>query len=305
MKLSVIVPVYNSKRHLEKCLYSLLKQSFQDFEIVLIDDGSTDSSLSIAQQILAGRLNCTIITKTNGGVATARNIGLQNAKGEWIAFVDSDDYLDTNYLEIMVSSIVDCDLLISGIIYENGEANSYRETPIDTEWRLEDLQKGANASCLNYIVSVCGKLFRKEILDSANLRFDETMTCGEDRDFCIEYLFRIKKVKSIAYVGYHYQTDNPDSLTSSSSPNRLRRSILYWNKLYRLLNGTNDAYLAHRLFYFIIDIVSAHIQRKDLFGAIRSLYDVHSLINKPFLCHNLKAIRAPFWQKVLIRVYLG
>lgn len=304
MTISVIIPVYNSEQYIDKCLFSLLNQSFQDFEIVVVDDGSTDTSRQKAEYILAGRNNCTIVSRENGGAAAARNSGIQLATGDLVTFIDSDDYLASDYLERMVEAFSKCDMLISGIIFMKGYAEKHRLLPPEDELTIADLRNN-KAIYLDYTISPFGKMFRKEIIDRYKLSFDETMPTAEDRDFNIEYISKAQRIRFIHYAGYFYQTDNQSSLTKLHSNGRLRRSILYWNKIYRLLEGTNDTYLAHRLYFFLTDIISDHLQRKDFLGAFHALREVRPLFDRSFLRRNLKDIQAPNWQKALVRIYLG
>ena len=304
MTLSVIIPVFNSGQYIKKCLHSLLNQTFQDFEIIVVDDGSDDDSRQIVESLLSDKENCLILSQKNGGASAARNAGISYAKGEWITFVDSDDFLTPDYLERLVNASESCDLLVSGIVFMNKNREINRVCPPELECTLSDI-KHDSCFLLDYAISSVGKLYRKSIIDNHKLRFDETMTTAEDRDFNIDFLSRINKIRSIPYAGYFYQTSNESSLTKSHSRDRLRKSILFWNKMYRLMDGTNEAYLAHRLFFFIVDSVSGDLQRKDFSGAIHSLIEARPLLDRSFLRHNLKKVQAPGWQKALIRLYIG
>ena len=101
-KISVIVPVYNTEKFLQRCIDSVLAQTYQDFELLLIDDGSKDSSDTICDEYAAQDTRVKVFHKENGGVSSARNVGLDNARGEWITFVDSDDYIEENYLQTFI-----------------------------------------------------------------------------------------------------------------------------------------------------------------------------------------------------------
>lgn len=303
MTLSVIIPVYNSEQYLDKCLLSLLNQSWRDYEILLVDDGSVDGSREKAENLLAGQCNHTILAQENHGASVARNTGIQHAKGKWITFVDSDDYLDPKYLEELMSFSEGCDMLISGIIFMKGEKEYHRTLPPNEVCGICDLQQ-EKGCYLDYTISPVGKLYRKNIIDKHHLRFDETLTTAEDRDFNIEYLSHTETIQFIPYAGYYYQTNHEGSLSKGSTPNELLVDIQYWNKLSRLLKGTNDTYLAHRLYNFIIDNCSRLIQKEDLRDALRALCNVRPLLDRVFLRRNLKGVTAPGWQKTLVWLYL-
>ena len=303
MTLSVIIPVFNCERFIEKCLQSLLNQSYQDFEIIVIDDGSTDASLHKAESVLAQWSHCAILHQENQGASAARNSGISCAQGEWITFVDGDDYLAPDYLEHLINEADDCDLLVSGIIFMKGDKEDHRTLPPNDTCRVANLKQD-KGYYLDYAISPVGKLFRKEIIDKNHLRFDENLMVAEDRDFNIDYLSRAEKLRLIPYAGYYYQTAHEGSLSKDNSAYSLPIDILYWNKLYCMLNGTNEVYLAHRLFFFLVDSISGDLQRKDFSRAIRSLIEARPLIDRPFLRRNLKSVLAPSWQKMLVYLYL-
>ena len=127
---------------------------------------------------------------------------------------------------------------------------------------------------------------------------------AEDRDFNIDYLSRAEKLRLIPYAGYYYQSDHEGSLSKRGVKNKLQADILYWNKLARLLDGTNETYLAHRLYFFFVDNVSELLQQKEYSAAIHSLRVVHPLFDRSFLRRNMKAVHAPAWQKALVKMYL-
>ena len=105
IKISVIIPIYNCQKYLSECLQSLSEQNISDFEVILVDDGSIDNSLKICEMYSRNKENVKVIHTNNNGVSAARNIGLKNAKGELITFIDADDVLENNYLEILSHSI--------------------------------------------------------------------------------------------------------------------------------------------------------------------------------------------------------
>lgn len=123
VKISIIVPVYNSSRYLEKCFDSIRDQTYTDFEVIVINDGSTDCSGEICDKYAELDNRFKIIHKENGGVSKARNIGIDNANGEYITFIDSDDWIDVDYLqEFIETADPNCDLIVLGIVcnYSNG-----------------------------------------------------------------------------------------------------------------------------------------------------------------------------------------
>ena len=180
---SVIIPVYNSEIYLEKCITSLLKQTYKNFELILIDDGSTDSSYEICKKYsLDSRIH--IYRKENGGVSSARNMGLNCAKGKYIFFVDSDDWVDEDYIELL--KIEDDEDLVQG------GCKDFQNFP--SLMSYEEIFNNFAKYWFNSIVQfVWGNCYKKNIIEEYNIRFDEKITLGEDAYFNLEYLKHIKK----------------------------------------------------------------------------------------------------------------
>lgn len=199
--ISVIVPVYNAQQTLRRCIDSILMQSFGDFELIMVNDGSQDKSLEICKwyQDRDGRVK--FIHKPNGGVSSARNVGLQLAQGEYITFVDSDDALANCFLEnLLVSS--EYDLVLSSFI-----TSPHLETIIfDEEVFLTEIEIGR--CIMKYATKgfsyPWGKLFKGSIIKKYNLRFDTSLSLGEDTKFVNEYLLHVKLIKLTSYPGYIY-----------------------------------------------------------------------------------------------------
>ena len=204
-KISVIVPVYNTEKWLVRCLDSILAQTFTDFELLLIDDGSTDGSSAICDEYAGKDSRVRVFHKPNGGVSSARNLGLDNAKGRWIAFADSDDIVYPCWLQNFDNTeFENCDLKIQGVNLVSAENQDNQEVvnPIvyDADW-LQLTQK------LNYTFGLLGvKLFKKKIIDivGKTLRFDERKNFMEDEDFIIDYMSRIRNAVILPGVGYKY-----------------------------------------------------------------------------------------------------
>lgn len=208
--ISVIVPVYNAAETLERCVSSLLAQTFGDFELILVDDGSTDASLDICNGCAASDGRVRVLCKPNGGVSSARNLGLDNARGRYVAFCDSDDYADADWLRAMRQAAEDGDMVICGyhIYYEVTEKGKKEEdigletnVPLTISSISEILEKTINARLLSF---VWNKLFIRSWIEKASLRFDETCRIFEDELFVLEYLTVIRRVVYVPHYGYNY-----------------------------------------------------------------------------------------------------
>lgn len=193
-KISVIIPVYNAEATLRRCVDSVLSQTFTDFECLLINDGSKDRSGEICDEYAAKDSRVRVFHKENGGVSSARNVGLDNATGEWIAFVDSDDWVGEKYLESF-SGNLDADFVIGGFQrVKNNDIVTVNYWDFLPEGRytcyknlLED-----NLSRLVFRVP-WAKLFKKSI--AQRVRFDLKIRVGEDSLYVLEYLANIASIR--------------------------------------------------------------------------------------------------------------
>lgn len=225
MNISVIVPVYNSSELLDDCIKSILNQSFQDFELLLIDDGSTDHSLELCENWSKKDSRIITFRQNNLGASVARNTGIKLAKGTWIVFVDSDDTVMPTYLEDllrMVNNGHDIDLCISGLkVIRNGEVTE-KKSFIDTTCLMSDYKTlFEQISIQNYGFSV-GKIYRKSIIDDNNIQFNNNVCIAEDCIFMLNYIMAcsINKKSEIAFISqcnYNYVIRNGSLSTSVSS----------------------------------------------------------------------------------------
>lgn len=192
--ISVIVPIYNTQHFLPTCIDSILNQTYQNLEIILINDGSTDTSPILCNQYANYDSRITIIHKENGGVSSARNAGLKIATGEYIAFVDSDDYLDPDFFANL--SKYDADVIVSGQDKATGLQNISTIKQNYYDW--------------DSFVGPCEKLYKRSMIQG--IHFKENLPIGEDIIFNLEVLNQIQNAYFITYSGYHI-VNNPASLT--------------------------------------------------------------------------------------------
>ena len=204
--ISIIVPVYNAASFLRRCIDSLLAQSFTDYELVLIDDGSTDGSTDICHDYLLKDSRVKVFCQANKGVSTARNKGIEVAIGQYLSFVDADDWVDPDFLAVFAEEIekrggmVDC--IIQGFVE--------REKGIkQASYNFYSSAKEIGANLYNleekWLVSyVWNKLFRKEVIKSWNISYDTQIPIGEDFLFCMTFIGRCTSMSVLPYVGYHY-----------------------------------------------------------------------------------------------------
>lgn len=217
-KISIIVPVFNGERYIRHCLDSLISQSFGNIEIILVNDGSTDNTEDICSMYEAGDSRVLYIRKENGGVSSARNCGLENASGEYVMFVDSDDVLQEGAIETIQNEIVNDnpDILRFGFMRISDNGPNYSRCPLEETYDGEgwlyiekNLMLGQSPPR-----SVWTGVYKRRNIVDFKLLFDESLTWGEDFDFNIRYLSTCRKIKSISDVLYAYHV-NDQSTTST------------------------------------------------------------------------------------------
>ena len=199
--LSIIIPVYNTETYLSSCVESILSQDFSDFEVLLVDDGSMDGSGQVCDEYAAKDSRIRVFHKENGGVSSARNLGLDYAEGEWVYFVDSDDELLPDGLQVLVDNISDdVDLVMGG--YERQELNKEIVNHYDTTARKLRLSKLESLKTLyhKYSIYYTGwmwlRMFRNNIIQKENIRFDTELKIKEDTLFIAEYICRSNGITS-------------------------------------------------------------------------------------------------------------
>lgn len=217
-KISVIVPVYNVEQYLPRCIDSILDQTFTDFEVLLIDDGSTDSSGDICDEYAKKDNRIKVFHKENGGVSSARNCGINFSRGELISFIDSDDWLKQNCLQEIVTNMVDVDLLVFSYTWIFYDGSTRTVTP--KEMKVEEVDKieyfilcmRHNNTKENMFGYPWNKVFRREIIKHYNITFEEGLHYCEDEIFVLSYCLKIRKAKSIPISLYYHWLRN-DSLS--------------------------------------------------------------------------------------------
>ena len=226
-KVSVIVPVYNVEKYIGRCIESILAQTFTDFELILVDDGSPDKSGTICDEYAKIDSRVRVIHKENGGVSSARNKGLDEARGEWIVFVDSDDWVEEEYLSVFFVHDTRKDgLVLQGMIFDY---DTYSK-PIIFENRLiagENFVKEVSACNIMRYGGPCCKLFNNSIIQASNIRFPLDYSYGEDTVFFYQYLVFVNEIRLSSKANYHYIQDSSVSLMRRVHPfSRLNKFVM-------------------------------------------------------------------------------
>lgn len=211
---SVIVPCFNAECTLERCVNGILNQTLEDIELILVNDGSYDTTKQIIDKYTAFDPRVVAIHKINGGVSSARNAGLDAAKGEYIAFADADDEILPQWIETFMRIIGDADIAVQGIDF----VGDFTETisigsneSRDVQVLIEELMTG---QVLGYLFS---KLFRRRIIESNHIRFDETIRFREDDVFMLEYAQHINRWAATDKSNYIYYVPSAKKKYGSSA----------------------------------------------------------------------------------------
>ena len=216
-KISIIVPVYNTEPYLCRCIDSILGQSFTDFELLLVDDGSTDGSGAICDAYAAKDSRARMFHKENGGVSSARNLGLDNAQGEWVYFVDSDDEVLPDGLLTLVNGVSDeVDIVMGG--YE--EVDGQGETPSTVveyeQFRLNKRHSGITQYAGYGLYGLYWgymwvRLLRRDLINKNAIRFDANIAIKEDTLFIMQYVCRSNGITQYVTRPVYRYYKRPDS----------------------------------------------------------------------------------------------
>lgn len=236
---SIIVPVYNAEKTLEKCVRSLIEQTYSNIEIILVNDGSKDNSLSICRKFEKNDNRVVVLDKPNGGVSSARNAGLDIAKGDFVMFCDSDDFVSNIIVELMVKKYSPNNLLMCEFKCFNYEISLDEVVGVITQMELVHLCKSEFIKYWNMgIGSPTTKLFDNRVITKYNVRFPLELNLGEDLLFVLEYLSRIKgDIELLPIPLYYYKVDQTDTL--SKSVQSLSQICFYYSKLMEYFNKLN------------------------------------------------------------------
>ena len=237
-KVSIVIPVYNTKEYLRECLDSVVKQTLQDIEIILVDDGSTDGSTDICREYAAADPRIKLIVQKNAGAAAARRAGVRIASGAYLGFADSDDTVEPDMYEALLSAMDGCDLVTSGAISESG--NVWKDelpvgvysSPSEMQYIIDNMIVIGNSFRRGISAAPPCKLFRtdlaREILEEVNTK----IFIGEDAEFVFRYLLRCRSICITDICKYHYRIRNGSAM-HSVHPNYLQNM----DEMYRSFCG--------------------------------------------------------------------
>lgn len=272
---SIIIPVYNVQDYLNECISSVLEQSYHNIEVLLINDGSSDNSGDIISRFADKDDRIIFIDKVNTGVGASRNIGLEKASGDYVLFIDSDDYVDVYLVERLLKSIDLDDICIYDAVSFESTTKVFSEEKYLKGLSNELLQAAISSNTykeyLFFYISPCLKLYKRELLVNNNISFPEG-TYGEDVPFWLNCLLVTTKIKYIDYIGY-YRRFRSQSIMTAGSIKNLKDRVDSISDLFDLAKDNRG------------------LQIKILIYALDSWFSVYDLDNKDLLQHTSKVYK--------------
>ena len=304
-KISVIVPVYNSEKYLENCLQSIVNQVYKDFELIIVDDGSTDNSGIIINKFEKKHDFIKTIHQENKGVSCARNEGIINSNGEYVCFVDSDDIVSELYLSHLIDIVLNkkTDWALTAVDnYKNIEENQCIN--IDLNNISSDLFYLLNKE---YVVfGPCCKLYKRKLLIDNNICFPADISCGEDLIFNFKYMSYIRNMVFVNICDYSYQRINDESLSKRFRLNMFDEEI----ELYKVKKEFYDKKQVYNnkyktlLFEAVFDVGYNAILQEYCNNVTDNRYEyIHHILNNPYFIEALEFIDATKYSGIIIWLF--
>ncbi len=247
MRISVVVPIYNVEKYLPRCINSIRKQSFQELEIILVDDGSKDSSGKLCDEYATVDDRIKVIHKSNGGLSDARNTGLGTAAGDYVCFIDSDDWIESETLERAAGAIDDADIVVWG--YSKDEVDENENVRSSSIHRTDAVVTKADGYQVLLQPDVLGqagyawnKLYRTKQLQDGGWKFEKGLSLVEDTVFNFPLFLSCSKIRFIDYIGTHYIQRNRTTLGTAFYPNRMEMKLRVAGLIKSLLTAYGAPY---------------------------------------------------------------
>lgn len=235
MKVSIIIPIYNGEKYLEECLKSILNQTFLDYELILINDGSTDNTHSICTKYRDLDERIKYLNTDNNGVSIARNLGIEKSNGEYIWFVDADDLISPDFLNgIFVNRKLDFDILQFDYLQFDYELSSFDKEKLEVVREYKGLKSFIENE--KYTRSLWRNIFRRDIIVNNNISFVPKLKFGEDLLFTLENIFNSLTLIRCDYVGYYYRQHSDSVMRKSRTLEDAINHITILNRLIFIYN---------------------------------------------------------------------
>lgn len=259
--LSVLIIVFNQEKYVEECINSVLNQAYKNIEVIVVDDGSLDNSVSICEEIAKKDSRVKVISKENGGPLSARKAGVKAAKGEYVAFLDGDDWVENDLYERAMKEIQDADYIAYGLtcVYDNGQKDyllNNCESGVYEGDRLKELKNKAlyfgEFGKFGVLPSLCAKIFRKSLIEKNIFRVSDDVFLGEDASCSFPTLCDANKIVIDSDIrGYMYRKTVSASLTSHYRFDEFYRIEKLFETLYSAFTEKNANYMFDQFPYYL------------------------------------------------------
>ena len=262
--ISIILPVYNAENIIDRTINTIEKQTYNKYELIIINDGSTDNTREICLKHSQKNNKIKYIEIENNGVSNARNLGISKAKGKYICFIDSDDEYDLKFIEKMIQHISDEKLIVCAYDRINENNGNIREIKVDKSINTKPIKQQIEILQSNLLFNqVWNKIYLKKIIQESNIKFDKNLSIGEDYVFNIEYIKNIKNIEYIDEVLYKYYTKT-SGLSLLKRDNKLKIKLENWkkNKNLYIEKGWNLEYLYNQYIQICLAGISKFVFHK-------------------------------------------
>ena len=287
--ISIIVPVYNAEKYIERCIKSIMSQTYSEWELIIINDGSSDKSPLICEKFAIADKRIHVIHSANEGVSSARNKGLDVVKGDWVTFVDADDWIEDNHLQCFVSQATSSvDLCVNSFIADmRYGARSFHYPELIVSGNYESVEIFFTVLKI-HSQFLWNKMFRRSCIVENNIRFNTTLNLGEDNVFILEYLNHIKGISSSPICTYHYdqKDENPMSLGRRK---RSEEDLSFQLKMnYEAIMKLYKTYNNQRIFNYASDYYYTRIFSRIIIPDIKYCFCIAKLPENPLQYFRLK-----------------
>lgn len=319
IEVSIIVPVYNVEEYLERCLESIINQTFKNIEVIALNNGSTDNSLNILLKYAEKDKRIKVIDNYNLGVSEARNIGIREANGKYIVFVDSDDWIDKNMIEVLHSNIVqnDCDLVMCTYVREFAnhskeklfnlpEVNLYFNNEVKSQILRKLIgpigSELSNPEYLDALGTAWAKMYKASILKEKNLRFVDLneIGSGEDTLFNIYVFNEVKKVILLNKPMYHYWRGNKNSITSRYIPNFIEKRRNYFKYIIDFIEENNlgieyKKALNNRICTSVLGMGLLECSKSNNISIFSKIRNIKKILNEDYIYNAYKELELKYF----------
>ncbi|WP_139856282.1 glycosyltransferase family 2 protein [Aequorivita sinensis] len=285
--ISVIIPVYNVEKYIEKCITSIVKQTYENLEIILINDGSTDNSPNICKKFETLDSRVKFFTQTNQGVSAARNLGLNKATGEWVYFIDADDFLELNTFQLLSKEFApDLDVIQFGLSAIKNEKVIGRKHP--PKYLKVFNKKEIFENIIMKPLSACLVIIRKSVIDKNNIKFNETLKHNEDSLFVFQVLANCNGLLFYNNAFYNMIVRNNSATSKPISINRINNKLLYLQLLISYFKERGLVKFIIKdiesgLKNFFVDISNYNFKNSKEKLKLKKNFKQFYTINKPYL----------------------